>query len=286
MTTSWLHRMSPIPKLAWLVAGVSVALVTYQPVPLLLICGACVGIALSAGIAARLARTLLAFGPLAASILLIQVLVPATCWPTCTPVATAGPLTLYGEGIAHGLALVARLLTMEVVAFTVILTTRAPDLFAALDRLRVPRTLSFAAAMTLQLVPVIVRELRIVLAAQRARGLGTTGLAALSRSLVPVIVASVERIGRLSISLESRGFGGGRPRTSFREVSFTSGDALLAAAGLAAGVLGVIAGIAWWGPDSVGKIVASPAVAVGILVVAAVTFAAMLVRVALFVRRA
>ena len=216
--TSWLHRMSPVPKLAWMTAGVVISLVTYDPVPLLVITALAVLAAASAGIAGTLVRTLLAFGPLAASILVIQALAPTSCSPACTAVATVGPLTFYEEGIVHGLSLVARLLAMEVVAFTVLLTTHPSDLFSGLEQLRVPRSISFAASMTLQLVPILEREFALVLAAQRARGLRASGPSALGRAIVPVVVGAVERVQQLSISLEARGFGGTLPRTSYREV--------------------------------------------------------------------
>ena len=162
---------------------------------------------------------MLPFAPLAASILLVQALAPLGCRPLCTATTTVGPFTLYAEGLTHGLSLVARLLTMELVAFTAILATRAPDLLAALVRIRVPSSVAFAAAMALQLVPILRRELRIVLDAQRVRGLRVAGPTALARALVPVIVASVERAQQLAISLEARGFGSGITRTSYREVS-------------------------------------------------------------------
>lgn len=247
---SWLHRLGPMPKLAWMAGGIAFALVTYHPVPLLVLAAVAFLAAASAGVIGAVGRLLLALGPLAASILLIQAVLPAGCLPGCTPSASVGPFTLYREGVPHGVSLVARLLAMEVVTFTVTLTTRAPDLLAALDRVGVPRTLSLAGAMTLQLLPILRRELGIVLTAQRARGLRTSGPSAFARALLPVIVASVERAQQLSISLEARGFGGTARRTSYREVSSGRGDVVLAVLGAGAGLAGVIAGLAWWGPGS------------------------------------
>src|SRR5829696_5776987 len=112
---SWLHRLSPIPKLAWLVAGVLTAAVTYAPAPLLGITLAAFGVAASAGVARRLVRGLLVFLPLGASIILIQALLPAACRPACETLAAVGPFTVHAEGVAHGLSLAARLLAMQAV---------------------------------------------------------------------------------------------------------------------------------------------------------------------------
>ena len=229
---------------------------------------------------------MLPFAPLAASILLVQVLAPLACRPACTVATTVGPFTLYAEGLTNGLSFVARLVTIELVAFTAILATRAPDLLAGLVRIGVPPSAAFATAMALQLVPTLRRELRIVLDAQRVRGLRVAGPTALARSLVPVIVASVERAQQLAIGLESRGFGSGVTRTSYREVSLGRGDVLLAVAGLVAGIAGVVAGLAWWGPGSFAWPTLPAWVAVGVLLVAGVAFAWAVARGVAFALRA
>lgn len=284
--TSWLHRMSPVPKLAWMTAGIVISLVTYDPVPLLAITTLAFVAAASAGIGGALARTLLAFGPLAASILVIQALAPTSCSPACTVAVTIGPLAFYEEGIVHGLSLVARLLAMEVVAFTVLLTTHPSDLFAGLEKLRVPRSISFAASLTLQLVPVLEREFALVLAAQRARGLRASGPSALGRAIVPVVVGAVERVQQLSISLEARGFGGTLPRTSYREVEFRPADRALALAGILVGIAGAAAGLAWWGPGSTAGLEFPAWLAVAVVAVAGAVFISVLARAVVLVLRA
>jgi len=284
--SSWLRRLNPITKLAWMIAGVATALVTYDPTVLAAISVLVLVLAASAGVASPLARAMLAFAPLAASILLVQVLAPAFCRPSCSVAATVGPLTLYAEGVAHGLVLVARLLTIELVAFLAILTTRAPDVLASLTRLGVPSSVAFAATMTLQLVPLLRRELRIVLDAQRARGLRTAGPTALVRALVPVIVASVERAQQLSISIDARGFGSSRPRTSYRAVPLTRGDVLGAALGLVAAVVGFVLGLTRWGPDTVTWPALPAWVAIAVLAVSVAGFAWAIVRALAFAARA
>jgi energy-coupling factor transport system permease protein len=276
--------MSPIPKVAWLVAGSAVVLVTYDVRVLVLIAGVGLACAASAGLTVRLARTLAGFAPLGASILLVQLVLPTRCAPSCEVLATVGPMDIYADAMARGLSLLARLLALEVVAFTIVLATRAPDVIASLDRVRVPRHVSFVVALTLQLVPVLRRELAIVLDAQRARGLRAGGPTALTRAVIPVIVASVERIERLAMSLEARGFGGPIPRTSWRAVSFDAGDRIVTLAGIVAGVAGVVAGLAWWGP-SASSVAVSPTAAVVIALGALAVFVAMLLRAAVAVMR-
>ena len=262
---SWLARLSPIPKLAWLAAVVLYAFVSFAPIPLTVIVVVALALAASARVLGGVLRAMLALAPLAASILLLQAINPAACGGTCTAAASLGPLTISEEGVARGLLLVVRILAMEVAALVVFQTTRTPDLFAGLARLRVPYTLNFMVALTLQLVPLLEREVRIVIAAQRARGMRGSGFGALVPAFVPVFAGTVERAERLAISLESRGFGSSGPKTSYRRVRFGTLDRALAVAGIVAGIGGTWAALA----GGAAAPVAVPAPAAVVLVVLA-----------------
>jgi energy-coupling factor transporter transmembrane protein EcfT len=272
---SWLHRLSPIPKLAWLGAVVVYAFASFAAVPLGVIVVVGLALAASGGVLPGVLRAMLALAPLAASILALQAINPAACGGVCTPAVQLGPLTVSEQGVARGLLLVVRILAMEVAALLVFQTTRPPDLFAGLARLHVPYVLNFMISLTLQLVPLLEREVRIVVAAQRARGMRGTGFGALVPAFVPVFAGTVERAERLAISLESRGFGASGPRTSYRRVRFGAVDRVLAVAGVVAGVLGVVSALASGGAATP---IAVPApLAVAIFVVAIIVFAGTLV---------
>jgi energy-coupling factor transport system permease protein len=244
--TSWLHRANPLVKLTWLLAVIAVALATYDPVPMLFVALLVFAACVAAGIGGPVGRGVLIFVPVAASMLVIQTLAPAGCGATCTATAEVGPLDLYGAGMLHGLSLAARILLVEVVALGVLVTTHPSDLFAALARLRVPYLFNFMLSMTLQLVPILQREMSIVLAAQRSRGMRSSGFGAILPSFVPVFAGAFERVQQLSISLESRAFGSSHRPTSYRRIGFGPGDALLVLLGVAAGIVGVVAGLVVW----------------------------------------
>ncbi len=271
-TTSWLHRLDPLVKLAWLVAVIVVAVVSYHPAPLLGV--AILGLAAgsSAGVGGSIARVLLVFAPVTASMLVIQTLAPAMCAAGCQPVARLGPLALYEEGMLHGLSLAGRLLAVQTVAFAIIATTHPTDLFSALARLRVPYLANLMVAMTLQLVPILQREFEIVLSAQRARGMRATGFRAVLPTFVPVFAGAFERVQRLTISLESRGFGASDARTSYRQRRSGRRDVLLAIAGLATGLAGALAGLTLWSADRVSSDLLPAPVVVALFVVAASVF--------------
>jgi energy-coupling factor transporter transmembrane protein EcfT len=274
---SWLHRASPLPKLAWLGATLLVVLVTFEPVVLLLGITAGVGLALSSGTGRVAARTAVAVAPVAASIVVIQALAPAACRPVCTAVTTFGPFTIYAEGLSRALVLVARLLALELVTVPLLGTMHPADLFAALRRLRLPYEGALMLSLSLQLIPVLRRELDEVLAAQRARGFRGRGLGALAQAVVPVVGAAFDRMSSLVMGLEARGLGATGPRTSYRRVAL--GPAGMAAIALAAvvAILGVGAAVArapsppWTGSFP-------PPVAIAIVAAALVTFVLVLAR--------
>jgi energy-coupling factor transport system permease protein len=269
---SWLHRSNPIVKLAWLIGAVAFALATYHPVPLLVASLVGLAVCASAGIGRAVARVLVIFGPIVASMLVIQTLAPATCTVPCATTVALGPFDLFAAGMLHGLALAGRILVVEVVALGMLLTTRPSDLFAALARLRVPYLLNFMLSMTLQLVPILQREVATVLAAQRSRGMRSRGFGAVIPSFVPVFAGAFERVQQLSISLESRAFGSNARTTSFRRIGFGPIDGVLAALGLAAGAAGVSAGLLLWSADRTASLVLPPMLVAGIFVIAVIGF--------------
>jgi energy-coupling factor transport system permease protein len=275
--TSWLHRLSPLAKLTWVIAIMAFAFASYNPWPLFAI--AILGLigGATAGILPAMGRVLLVFAPVTASMLVIQAIAPAICSNNCTPAVQLGPLTIYEEGISHGLSLMSRVLSMEVVAIAVLMTTHPSDLFSALARIHVPYVLNFMLAMTLQLIPVLQREVQIVLSAQRSRGMKSTGFGSLLPSFVPVFAGAFERVQQLSISLESRAFGSTGAKTSYRQITFGPVDKLIAIGGIVVGVLGTAAGLLLWSAGQTPVIILPVWLTVVIFMVAAVMFVGVIV---------
>jgi energy-coupling factor transport system permease protein len=268
---SWLHRASPLPKLAWLAGAVVVVLATYEPAVLAAIAALGFLLALSAGVGRAAVRILIALAPVAASVIVLQALAPVACRPACTPLGSIGPLALYAEGLSHALALVARLLAMETVGVAMLATTHPSDLFAVLRRLRLPYEISLMAMLSLQLIPQLLEELRTVLQAQRSRGLRATGIGALVPTLIPVVAGSFDRLTTLVLSLEARGLGAG-PRTSYRRVDLRRVDLVATAVALPLTIAGTVVALTRWGAGQASTVVLPPEVAVAIVVGAGVVF--------------
>ncbi len=252
-------------------------LVTFEPGVLLVVIAAGAVLAVTSGTGTATARTVIALAPVAASIVVIQSLAPAVCRPDCTPAATVGPLTIYDEGLSRALVFVTRLVAMEVVALPLLATTHPADLFAALRRIGLPYQVALLLSLSLQLVPILRRELDAVLAAHRARGFRGRGLGALAPALVPVVAGSFERMTTLVLALEARALGAGGTRTSFRRVELGPVGVVACVAALVGCLAGVGLAVAR-GPAPPLSIAFPPAVAVAIVLGSLAVFVLVLAR--------
>ena len=131
--------------------------------------------------------------------------------------------------------------------------------------------------MTLQLIPTLQREFDTVLAAQRARGMPSTGFRAVLPSFVPVFAGAFERIHQLTIGLESRGFGASGVRTSYRRAPFGPAELFGVLAGVAAGIIGTVAGLTIWSAGRMPDVTLPPAVVGAVFAVAATLFVGVIV---------
>ncbi len=259
--TSWMHRLDPVAKFAWLIPAGIFCFTTYLPLPLfgLLIFG--LAVAISAKIIKPLLRVLVLFTPITASIIVIQGLSPVLCGASCAQEMYFGPLKIYGEGLSHALSLMLRVASFQILAFGLILSTHPSDMFASLARMRVPYLINFMISMTLQLVPVLQREVQLVLAAQRSRGMKGTGFGSIVPSFVPVAAGAVERVQQLAISLESRAFGSKGEKTSYRRVPSGPFDLFIGILGVVVMVGLTIYGLQNWGQSASTPLVFAPIVA-------------------------
>ena len=256
--TSWMHRLDPVAKFAWLIPAGIFCFTTYQPLPLfgLLLFG--LAVAISAKIIKPLLRVMILFTPISASIIVIQGLSPVLCGASCEQELFFGPLKIYGEGLSHALSLMLRVASFQVMAFALILSTHPSDLFASLAKMRVPYLINFMISMTLQLVPVLQREVQLVLAAQRSRGMKGTGFGSIVPSFVPVAAGAVERVQQLAISLESRAFGSKGEKTSYRRVPSGPVDLFVGLLGIVVMIALTIYGLQHWGQSASTPLVFAP----------------------------
>ncbi len=227
---SVIHRIHPLAKLVWVVGYVVLAFSTQNIIILYSMAAFAFILAPLGGVTRPLLKAALILVPVGSSLLALQIIAPAVERPW-THVAELGPLTLYSNGLYYGFVLLGRIVASLIIALVMVMTTHPSDLFTSFAKLKVPYTLNFMLAMTLQLIPVFQREVGIIMSAQKSRGMKGSGFSAVLPSFVPVFVGAIERVQQLSISLESRGFGSKGIKTSYRRVSGRVTDWVIGALG-------------------------------------------------------
>ena len=263
---SLIHRINPITKLVWVVGYVVLAFSTTNIFILYTMALFAFLLAPLAGVTLPLLKAMLVLVPLSSSLLAL-ILAPAVPQPWHV-VAHIGPLPLYSDGLYYGLVLLGRIVACLLLALVMVMTTHPSDLFTSFAKLKVPYSLNFMLAMTLQLIPVFEREFGIILSAQKSRGMKGRGFAAVLPSFIPVFVGAIERVQQLSISLESRGFGSAGIKTSYRQVRARPSDWVIGILG--AGIIATLATISIMkGTWSLGAMIHFPPVLVVWVFVAA-----------------
>lgn len=242
---SFLHRLHPLTKAAWLILGTVLVFVVRSPwavagaVMLLLAGFPIAGVRLVRLRGARLfVSTALLLG-------LLQVLFvrEGATW------ATVGSLAVTAGGVEAGVYVAGRFLSVILLSYLFVLTTEPSDLAYALMRAGMPYRYGFALITALRLVPTFEQEGQIVYNAQLARGVrydvrSPRRFLTLARQFVlPLLVSALGKVDALAVSMEGRCFGKHATRTFLREVHATWLD------GVALGtlLLSIVAGLVWLG---------------------------------------
>jgi energy-coupling factor transport system permease protein len=243
--SSLLHRLHPLVKAAWLIAGTVFVFAVHSPwaivvaVAVLLLTFQASGLRLGGIRGTRLfAMTALMLG-------LLQVLFIREG----AALIAFGPMAVTAGGLEAGIYVAGRFLSVILLSYLFVLTTEPNDLAYALMRAGVPYRYGFALITALRLVPTFEQEGQTVYHAQLARGVqydvrNPRRFLTLARQFIlPLLVSALGRVDTLAVSMEGRCFGKYPTRTFLREVRLTWRDGValgllaLATAGLAVGLL-------------------------------------------------
>lgn len=236
---SFLHKLNPLTKMVLIIAFFVVVFPLMNPFILFAFVAFTVTLAAAAGVFKDFLKGMYVLVPASLAMAFFQTFWPAIP-PPWKPLLKIGPLTAYHEGLYYGLVFAGRIMAMGAFALLMVLVTHPVDLFISLLKIKVPYILGFMTIVTLQLIPILMREFTTVIQAQQSRGLKARGLTALVPSMVPLFAASMERVQQLAMSLEARAFGSSGKKTSLREVKIRAIDyaiMLSSAVGTAVGVV-------------------------------------------------
>jgi energy-coupling factor transport system permease protein len=233
-----LHRLHPVTKLALTAAACVAGLLLRQPLQLAAACA--------------LAATLLALARALGNLRRVRVFLALTSFGAVAVWTLVGrgptPLWLWmtREGFAAGVVAALRIDLFLLAGVLYLSVARNEETVAGLRRLGLPYPLCFALATALRLAPTLVGTGWAVKEAQKARGLDPDSGSPLARLrkhvplLVPTFLSTIRMTHHLAMSLEARGFGAGRRRTSLLAFAFRRQDALALASCAAALILAAL----------------------------------------------
>jgi energy-coupling factor transport system permease protein len=245
--TSFLHRMHPLVKVAWLLFITVVAFVVPSPWLVLGITGLTLVLFPLCGLRLGGLRGLRLLVGTALLLALLQVLFQHQG----AVLLQLGPLAPTTGGLAAGAYVGGRFLAVVFCSYLFVLTTDPADLAYALMRAGLPYRFGFALVTALRLVVVFEEEGQTVYRAQLARGVqydvrSPRRLLTLARQfLLPLLISALGKVDGLAVSMEGRCFGKYPTRTFLKEAPFTRFDGfatgvLLAAAAATVGYLIVV----------------------------------------------
>lgn len=204
------HRLNPLTKA---VAASVVTLAAFfaggYVVPLALLLGIVLPSAVSARLLVRLVRVAVIVSlPIAISVALVSVFTRAGQ----TVLITIGPFDATAEGVDFAGQILVRLFVAAMALGLFGLTTDPRALVVDIERRGLPPRLAFAAAATLETIPLLLERATAIQAAQRARGLDTEGslrarISGVMPLVGPVILSSLTEVEERSLALEVRAFG-------------------------------------------------------------------------------
>lgn len=230
-----IHKLNPKTKLAWVIVASVITVTFWNPIPGFILYLALIPVAFAARVAKPFFKRLIIVGPLIAVILLFQTTF-AQYAPTIIGRIVIGPLDLpiRYEGLYKGLWLVSLILSVFGWMSILVLTTHPGDLFRALMDLKFPYLASFIVMTALQVVPMMERNLRLCIEAQQSRGhkIGRNPLHIIPIA-IPITVSAIERVHKMTWSLEGRAFGSTGKKTSLRHVEMRKVDYVLVILGTA-----------------------------------------------------
>lgn len=159
--------------------------------------------------------------------------------PASTLLVVLGPVRLTVEGLVGGVGVAARVVAVVAVGVVYGQTTDSTRLVDSLvQQARAPERFAYGALAAYQAIPRLAEQLTTLRQARRIRGLRTGWH---PRMAVGLLVLAIRHGDRMALAMDARGFGSG-PRSRFREVRWSSLDALMAVGAIVVAALAVAAG--------------------------------------------
>lgn len=141
-------------------------------------------------------------------------------------------LHLTEGGLNKALSITSVILAFLTTLLLVFETTNISDLMVSLQRTGMPNGAAYVFLASLQMIPQMNQRSKVIMQAQRARGIETEGnlfvrLKAFLPTLSPLIISSITDIGDKAATLEARAFSATCKNTFYRQLKASTFDKVL-----------------------------------------------------------
>jgi len=236
------HRAHVKVKLAWAIALSLIAVMFYNPIPAFIVFLLSIPLIVIGKVITIFLKRLLYVSTLLGVILVFQSLFAKYAKNVLTTIDLFGwKLTILYEGLYRALWLISILLAFVGWISFILLTTHPSDLFSALRDFGLPYLACFIVLSTLQMIPMMERTMNLCIESQKSRGLeiGRNPFK-LIPIIIPLTVNTLERVTKMSWSLEGRAFGASNKRTSVRAIKTTTLDKISIMMAIVVLLIGII----------------------------------------------
>lgn len=220
---SWIHRLHPFTKLAYiLLTGVLVyvGLSSWQLTGLLLLFNILLLIS-----SLLLRETWQSLWRVMLPLLLFMLPIHSFLYPgNSTALFSAYGLVVYQEGFCFALVTLLKLTVVLLTSLLFVFSTHPADLITAISQGGKSPSLAYLIGSPLLLLAGMRERIEIIKAAQQARGLHTEGnffqrFFSLAPLVLPLVTGAIVEVEQRSIALEVRGFKADSAKTSLRTVA-------------------------------------------------------------------
>jgi len=228
---SFLHRLYPLTKFAWLIVGTLFAFILNQAE--LLAITALLSLVVLVLIKPNISKVRGFRMALATGIILIALYILFDKQGKTLLDSGIDLLRITSSGFNLGLLISSRFLLIIFLSYLFILTTKPNDLAYALMKIGLPYRYGFMLVTALRLAPILEEEGQTIYKAQLLRGVrydqGSVFkiMNLVKQFLTPLLISALRRTDKLVFSMEGRGFGRQTERTFHKSPSATRLDLLV-----------------------------------------------------------
>lgn len=214
---SLIHRLYPLTKFAWLLAGTLIVFIIQDGRLLMMTAGVFTSLVVFTNRNIWRIRGFRFAFLTGAGLLILYLLFEKSGQVVLDPGFEL--LKITSEGVMLGLRFSGRFLTIVMMSYIFILTTDPGDLAYALMKIGLPYRYGFMLVTALRLAPVLEDEGRIIYQAQLVRGIRYDQASPrkvvlfAQQFMTPILTSALRRADKLVFSMEGRGFGAQSTRT-------------------------------------------------------------------------